>query len=160
MDRSGGSYPPSRRFESSRRHQITKEEKVAIIKLKEMGKKKSSSEYDRIYGETGELFKKYNPCQFIDGKCMHNRNEDKENGGWKHEDGCCPKGCRHHTSEGCSTEALGCKLTTCGSMYCSSTEEFRNNIDDLKKEAVEIFGWEVTTAYTNKEEFLRGEIKH
>lgn len=134
--------------------------KMVRTNIKKMGKKKASTEFDRIYEEAGLLLKKHNPCQFVGNKCLHNRREKERKAGWNSENGCCSTDCKYHTPKGCDTKALGCKLTTCGHMYNRSSEEFRSAINNLKNEAVEIFGWEVTTAYTNKEDFLKGEIKH
>lgn len=66
---------------------------------------KLSKEYDRIYEEADALFKRYDPCQFKDGKCKSE----------VFPDGCC-EGCVYLGSNGCTIQSLGCKLFMCGSV--------------------------------------------
>ena len=56
--------------------------------------------YDALYAEAGNLLRINNPCKWKDGKCA----------GYK--DGCCG-GCAHLGPNGCTVEALACKLWLC-----------------------------------------------
>lgn len=122
---------------------------------------KLSKEYDRIYEETNRLFKQHDPCQFIGNRCKLNRWCLRGRCGHTYHkntelnNGCCGGyNCKYHTSKGCSTKALGCKLTTCGRMYDTSSREFRTDIIALKEEASKVLGRLIGHAFISKEEFF------
>lgn len=103
-----------------------------------------SAEYDHICEEADELFKKYDPCQFKDGKCTKD---------WS--DGCCG-GCSHLGPNGCATKSLGCKLFTCGGvMWREKYGNLLSELVGLKMAAREILPWGVTMCRINKEQYFR-----
>ena len=60
--------------------------------------------YDRIYDIADKIWKKYDPCQIKDNKCigMHSGFEQL----------CCGD-CKYWTKVGCNVKSLGCKLSYC-----------------------------------------------
>ncbi len=105
-------------------------------------------EYDRLYKKVDDLFKEYDPCQFIGSRCIQNReNRDRvtENG--------CYSSCSHLGPFGCKVESLGCKLFTCKS-FSEEDLEFSLKISKLRREAAGICSGFVCIV-TTKEDILK-----
>jgi hypothetical protein len=61
--------------------------------------------YSELYKLGEEVLKNNNPCKISNGKCMAG-------------DFCC-QGCEHLGPQGCTVEALSCKLWLCSSAACT-----------------------------------------
>jgi hypothetical protein len=66
--------------------------------------------HDHLYDAADRLFKKYNPCGIENGACIANRGKI-----W-FKKGCCCRGCKYLSLEGCTTRSLACKLWFCGAV--------------------------------------------
>jgi hypothetical protein len=61
---------------------------------------KLSDLYSRFYQEGSRALKTHDPCKWSNGQCAAGTH------------GCC-QGCKHLGPEGCTVEALACKLWLC-----------------------------------------------
>jgi len=70
--------------------------------------------FDYLYSEASKLMEEYDPCKIKDGECERGRRIKK--GTWRgwaaHENFCCYD-CKYLTDNGCSVQALWCKLWVC-----------------------------------------------
>ena len=71
---------------------------------KERIMKGASLKYDELYERASEVVRKVNPCRIKDGKCR---------AGEHVEDGLCCHGCEYLGPDGCTTQALGCRMYLC-----------------------------------------------
>lgn len=112
-----------------------------------MNLEKLSIKYDRLYEKADRLFKKHNPCQFIDGLCIKNR----KNGGVSN--GCCHESCDHLGPRGCTIKSLGCKLFTCD-YICENHEMLDKKICKLRRKAG-MKSFSLVPCYLTKEDVFR-----
>ena len=121
------------------------------------------AEYDHIYEKADNLFKEYNPCQFVDDLCVNNRYNNYSE---LQINGCCgtrSKPCEHFGSKGCAVKALGCKLHIC--FYVSQTKAFNKltaELAKLERRAVRLLpGFKIDTRMTRSDYLilLKGTTK-
>ncbi len=111
-----------------------------------MTKKELSEKYDHFYERGTDLFKRYDPCKFKDGRCIKNRKGNRTHRRiydqhWDLKDGCCSieGDCKHLGPNGCKVKSLGCKLYFCH-RDGRENERFHKHIDGLRKEVEGFFG--------------------
>jgi hypothetical protein len=79
--------------------------------------------YKQLCQLATSLFKKFDPCQIKDGKCLRGR--------------FCCDGCEYLSPTGCTTEAIWCKLWLCDDPRYFD-EEFTQRLKDYKDMAQEL----------------------
>lgn len=102
----------------------------------------ASEYYDKLYEEADSIIKKYNPCNFKQGRC---------NGGRGRPNGCCG-GCMHlDKNTGCTINCLGCKLHLCADAASSIPKDVLLEISRLNKLA---FQTQMHRCFATKSEAL------
>jgi hypothetical protein len=84
--------------------------KVKTIKMNDM-----KELYYKLYDEFSEILLKNNPCEWKENKCIHNRENNSE-------DGCC-QGCTYNTAVGCNIQSLACKVFLCERAFSNLSQE-------------------------------------
>lgn len=94
--------------------------------------KRYSKKYDELYNKADKLFKKYNPCQIKNGRCIVG---DKCCCGSEYKKVSYFFKCKYLKKNGCSTKCLACKVHICRDLYqiLSGISSFKKFLDELDK---------------------------
>lgn len=105
-----------------------------------------SEMYDLLFGLADRTIKLYNPCNYVNGQCIVDKNQNSK--------GHCCAGCKHITKKGCSVESLSCKLWLC-SYIRNEYPRLYGGMESLRELAIalDISIWETRSS---KEEILGG----
>lgn len=77
-----------------------------MAKMLVMAKSAQSIAYDVLFAEAVTALHRHNPCRWENGTCIAMR------AGQEGPQACC-QGCGHLTDQGCSVEAITCKVWLC-----------------------------------------------
>lgn len=83
----------------------------------------------KLYDEFSKILIETDPCDWKDGKCIFNRENNTTNG-------CC-KSCSYNTIVGCSIQSLACKAFLCDRAFYNLSDEnkakWRKLVEEMDK---------------------------